>query len=61
MIGKLRLHVQSYFDKEDFFISPFQHEDAILGAPWFNRMAANLKFPKRRIYFTYREKNLYID
>ncbi|RYA40971.1 retroviral-like aspartic protease family protein, partial [Enterobacter cloacae complex sp. GF14B] len=61
LIGKLRLHVQSYVDKEDFFISPLQHQDVILGAPWFDRMAANMKFPERRIYFTYRGKNMYID
>ena len=31
LIGKLRLHIQSYVDKEDFFISPLKHEDVILG------------------------------
>ena len=33
LIGKLRFHVQSYLDKEDFFISPLKHEDVIIGAP----------------------------
>ncbi|MCO5562742.1 hypothetical protein L7F22_016374 [Adiantum nelumboides] len=31
LIGKLRLHIQGYVDKEDFFISPLKHEDVILG------------------------------
>ena len=61
LIGKLRLHVQSYVDKEDFFISPLKHENVILGAPWFDRMSANMKFPERRIIFKYQEKDMYID
>ncbi|RYA46870.1 hypothetical protein, partial [Enterobacter cloacae complex sp. CH23B] len=61
LIGKLRLHVQSYVNKEYFFISPLQDEDAILGVRGLDCMAANIKFPKRRIYFTYRGENMYID
>ncbi|MCO5603375.1 hypothetical protein L7F22_057525 [Adiantum nelumboides] len=59
LIGKLRLHIQGYMDKEDFFISPLKHEDVILGAPWFDRLAASIKFPERRISFKFREKNIY--
>ncbi|MCO5570893.1 hypothetical protein L7F22_024622 [Adiantum nelumboides] len=61
LIGKLRLHIQGYVDKEDFFISPLKHEDVILGAPWFDRLAASIKFPEKRISFKFREKNMYID
>ncbi|MCO5560870.1 hypothetical protein L7F22_014490 [Adiantum nelumboides] len=61
LIGKLRLHIQGYVDKEDFFISPLKHEDVILGAPWFDRLAASIKLPERRISFKFREKNMYID
>ncbi|MCO5578145.1 hypothetical protein L7F22_031983 [Adiantum nelumboides] len=61
LIGKLRLHIQGYVDKEDFFISPLKHEDVILGAPWFDRLAASIKFPERRISFKFRKKNMYID
>ncbi|WP_165349248.1 retropepsin-like aspartic protease, partial [Enterobacter cloacae complex sp. 4DZ1-17B1] len=61
LIEKLRLHVQGYVDKEDFFISPLKHEDVILGAPWFDRLAAHVKFPERRISFKFREKDMYID
>ncbi|MCO5597948.1 hypothetical protein L7F22_052035 [Adiantum nelumboides] len=46
LIGKLRLHIQGYVDKEDFFISPLKHEDVILGAPWFDRLAASIRFLK---------------
>ncbi|MCO5552258.1 hypothetical protein L7F22_005770 [Adiantum nelumboides] len=61
LIGKLRLHIQGYVDKEDFFISPLKHEDVILGAPWFDRLAASIKFLERRISFKFREKDMYID
>ncbi|MCO5583160.1 hypothetical protein L7F22_037069 [Adiantum nelumboides] len=61
LIGKLRLHIQGYVDKEDFIISPLKHEDVILGTPWFDRLAASIKFPERRISFKFREKNMYID
>ncbi|MCO5597562.1 hypothetical protein L7F22_051640 [Adiantum nelumboides] len=61
LIGKLRLHIQGYVDKEDFFIFPLKHEDVILGTPWFDCLAASIKFPERRISFKFREKNMYID
>ncbi|MCO5596792.1 hypothetical protein L7F22_050862 [Adiantum nelumboides] len=61
LIGKLRLHIQRYVDKEDFFISPLKHEDVILGAPWFDRLAASIKFPERKISFKFREKDMYIN
>ena len=61
LIGKLRLHVQGYVDKEDFFISPLKHEDVILGTPWFDRMAATMKFFERKILFSYRGKEMAID
>ncbi|MCO5588021.1 hypothetical protein L7F22_041975 [Adiantum nelumboides] len=61
LIGKLRLHIQRYVDKEDFFISPLKHEDVILGAPWFDHLAASIKFPERKISFKFREKDMYIN
>ncbi|MCO5611979.1 hypothetical protein L7F22_066239 [Adiantum nelumboides] len=61
LIGKLRLHIQGYVDKEDFFISPLKHEDVILGAPWFDRLAASIKFPERKISFKFRKKDMYIN
>ena len=61
LIGKLRLHIQSYVDKEDFFISPLKHEDVIIGAPWFDRVGATMKFPERKVLFSYRGKDVAID
>ncbi|MCO5548013.1 hypothetical protein L7F22_001469 [Adiantum nelumboides] len=61
LIGKLRLHIQGYVDKEDFFLSPLKHEDVILGAPWFDCLAASIKFPERKISFKFREKDMYIN
>ncbi|MCO5564468.1 hypothetical protein L7F22_018129 [Adiantum nelumboides] len=61
LIGKLRLHIQGYVNKEDFFISPLKHEDVILGAPWFDRLAASIKFPERKISFKFKEKYMYIN
>ncbi|MCO5551961.1 hypothetical protein L7F22_005468 [Adiantum nelumboides] len=60
LIGKLRLHIQGYVEKEDFFISPLKHEDVILRAPWFVRLAASIKFPERKISFKFREKDMFI-
>ncbi|MCO5580468.1 hypothetical protein L7F22_034336 [Adiantum nelumboides] len=61
LIGKLRLHIQGYVDKKDFFISPLKHEDVILGAPWFDCLAVSIKFPERKISFKFREKDMYIN
>ncbi|MCO5579770.1 hypothetical protein L7F22_033632 [Adiantum nelumboides] len=61
LIGKLRLHIQGYVDKEDFFISPLKQEDVILGDPWFDHLAASIKFPERKISFKFREKDMYIN
>ncbi|MCO5557021.1 hypothetical protein L7F22_010576 [Adiantum nelumboides] len=61
LIGKLRLHIQGYVEKEDFFISPLKHEDVILGAPRFDCLAASIKFPERKISFKFRKKDMYIN
>ncbi|MCO5562209.1 hypothetical protein L7F22_015835 [Adiantum nelumboides] len=60
LIGKLRLHIQGYVNKEDFVISLLKHKDVILGAPWFGCMAASIKFHERKISFEFREKDMYI-
>ena len=61
LIGKLRIHIQAYVDREDFFISPLMHVDVMIGAPWFDWMAATMKFPKRKVLFTYRGKDMSLD
>ena len=61
LINKLRLHIQGYVDKEDFFISPLKHEDVILGTPWFDCMKATMKFPKRQVLFCFRGKDVSLN
>ena len=56
LIGKLHVHIQGYTDKEDFYISPLKHEDVILGASWFDCIQAHMKFPERKVLFTFRGK-----
>ena len=51
LIGKLRIHIQAYVDKEEFFISPLKHEDVILEAPWFNCIVATMNLPDRKVLF----------
>ena len=58
LIGKLRVHVQGYVDREDFFISPLQHQDVLLGMPWFHRMRAKLSLPDRVISFKHNDKEV---
>ena len=49
--------MQGYVDKEDFYISPHNHEDVILGAPWFDCVKATMKLPEQReVLFTIRGK-----
>ena len=47
MTGKQCLHINNYSDSEDFFVSPLQTQDVVLGVPWFHRVYACLKFPKK--------------
>ncbi|MCO5591325.1 hypothetical protein L7F22_045307 [Adiantum nelumboides] len=37
ILGKLRLHIQSYVDAEEFHIMPLQDCDVLLGIPWCYR------------------------
>ena len=61
LIGKLRLHIKGYVDSEEFYISPLEHEDVILGTPWFHRMYAQLKFPDRVVTFSHMGKDFSIQ
>ncbi|MCO5587194.1 hypothetical protein L7F22_041141 [Adiantum nelumboides] len=58
LLGKLRLHVQGYVDKEDLLISPLKNEDVLLGAPWFDRMVASLTFPERKVTFKHKGRDI---
>ena len=48
-------------DKKDFYISPLKHEDVILGAPWFDRIGATMKFPEKKVLFQFRGKDVILD
>ena len=61
LIGKLRICIQAYVDKEDSLISSLKHEDVIIGAPWFDCMATTMKFLERKVLFTYRGKDMSLD
>ncbi|MCO5546964.1 hypothetical protein L7F22_000403 [Adiantum nelumboides] len=58
LIGKLRLHVQGYVDKEDFLISPLKNENVLLEASWFDHMAASLTFPVRKVTFKHKGRDI---
>ncbi|MCO5593409.1 hypothetical protein L7F22_047423 [Adiantum nelumboides] len=58
LIGKLRLYVQGYVNKVDFLISSLKNEDVLLGAPWFDCMAASLTFSKRKITFKHKGRDI---
>ena len=45
-------------DREDFFISPLQHQDVLLGMPWFHRMRAKLSLPNRFISFQHDDQEV---
>ncbi|MCO5556345.1 hypothetical protein L7F22_009893 [Adiantum nelumboides] len=47
--------------QEGFFISPLEHEDVILEAPWFDRLAVSIKFSERKMSFKFRDKDMYIN
>ncbi|MCO5552655.1 hypothetical protein L7F22_006171 [Adiantum nelumboides] len=38
ILGKLRLHIQSYVDAEEFHIMPLQDCDVLLGIPWLKSL-----------------------
>ncbi|MCO5603870.1 hypothetical protein L7F22_058024 [Adiantum nelumboides] len=40
ILGKLRLHIQSYVDAEEFHSMPLQNCDVLLGIPWCSRLHA---------------------
>ncbi|MCO5582454.1 hypothetical protein L7F22_036350 [Adiantum nelumboides] len=50
--------MQGYVDKQDFLIPSLENEDVLLGAPWFDCMAASLKFPKRLVTFQHKDRDI---
>ena len=57
MIGKLRLLINNYSNSEDFFVSPLQTQDIILGASWFHRVYACLKFLEKLVTISHGGKD----
>ena len=53
MIGKLHLHIQNYYDSEDFYISPLVHQDVTLGMPLFHSLYAKIQFPNKVVTLTH--------
>ncbi|MCO5580566.1 hypothetical protein L7F22_034435 [Adiantum nelumboides] len=43
------------------FSSFLKHKDVILGTPWFDRLAASIKFLEMKISFKFKEKDMYIN
>ena len=56
LIGKLRVHIQSYVDHEEFHVSPLVNKDVILGTPWFHRKLALLQFLEWFVTFIHKCK-----
>ena len=51
LIGKLRVHMQSFVEPKEFYVAPLQDHDVILGAPWFHRVYAHLQFLEKLVTF----------
>ena len=60
LIGKLRVHVQSFVEAEEFHVAPLQSQDVILGAPWFHRKHATIIYPERLITLSHKGKEIVI-
>ncbi|MCO5554277.1 hypothetical protein L7F22_007805 [Adiantum nelumboides] len=61
ILGKLRLHIQSYVDAEEFHIMPLQDCDVLLGIPWCYRLHAVVDTFHRKITLVHRGKNHVLD
>ena len=61
IIGKLRLHIQSYVDSEDFYIMPIDGSDVILGMPWCYRVSAVVDTRNKKVKLTHRKKEHHLD
>lgn len=61
ILGKLRIHIQSYVDTEDFHIMPLEGCDVLLGIPWCHRKHAVLDTFNRTITLVHRDKTHVLD
>ncbi|MCO5594529.1 hypothetical protein L7F22_048561 [Adiantum nelumboides] len=61
IIGKLRLHIQSYVDAEEFYIMPLDECDVLLGIPWLFRVQGILDAYNKKITVQSRGRTLILD
>ncbi|MCO5578132.1 hypothetical protein L7F22_031970 [Adiantum nelumboides] len=61
IIGKLRLHIQSYVDVEEFYIMPLDGCDVLLGIPWLFRVQGIMDAYNKKITVQSRGKTLIQD
>ena len=56
ILGKLRLHIQSYVDAEEFYIMPLEGCDVLLGIPWMYRVHGVLDAYNKTVTLEHRGK-----
>ncbi|MCO5571715.1 hypothetical protein L7F22_025462 [Adiantum nelumboides] len=61
ILGKLRMHIQSYVDTEEFYIMSLEGCDVLLGMPWCHRKHAVLDAFNRKITLVHRDRTLTLD
>ncbi|MCO5597457.1 hypothetical protein L7F22_051535 [Adiantum nelumboides] len=61
ILGKPRLHIQSYLDAEEFHIMPLQDCDVLLGIPWCYRLHAVVDTFHKKITLVHRGKTHVLD
>ncbi|MCO5566283.1 hypothetical protein L7F22_019959 [Adiantum nelumboides] len=61
ILGKLRLHIQSYVDEEEFHIMLLQDCDVLLGIPWCYRLHAVMDTFHKKIILVHRGKTRILD
>ncbi|MCO5557784.1 hypothetical protein L7F22_011355 [Adiantum nelumboides] len=61
IIGKLRLHIQSYVDVEEFYIMPLDRCDVLLGIPWLFCVQGIMDAYNKKITVQSRGKTLILD
>ena len=56
ILGKLRLHIHSYVDVEEFYIMPLEGCDVLLGIPWMYRVHGVLDAYNKTVTLEHRGK-----
>ena len=61
ILGKLRMHIQSYVDTEEFHIMPLEGCDVLLCIPWCHRKHVILDAYNRTITLVHKDKTHTLD